>query len=77
MGWTPTSNPLSPPSPNSPTANSALIDATYRAPQIAPGLLAWIDALERLRELVLPQGGGHRQQQVGGGDEGSGAHRAA
>ena len=35
----------------------ALIDATYRAPQIAPGLLAWIDALERLRELVLPQGG--------------------
>ena len=42
----------------------ALIDATYGAPQIAPGLLAWIDALERLRELVLPQGGGHRQQQV-------------
>jgi len=55
----------------------ALIDATYRAPQIAPGLSAWIETLERLRELVLPQGGGHRQQQVGGGDEGSGAHRAA
>ncbi len=39
----------------------ALIDVTYRPPQIARGLLAWIDALERLRELVLPQGGGHRQ----------------
>jgi hypothetical protein len=76
MGWTPTSNPLSPPSPNS-SELRALIDATYRAPQIAPGLSAWIEALERLRELVLPQGGGHRQQQIGGGDEGSGAHRAA
>lgn len=45
-------------------------------PQTAPGLLAWIDARERLRELVLAQGGGHRQQKVGGDDDGGGAHRA-
>jgi hypothetical protein len=59
------------------TELQALIDSTYGAPQTGPGLLAWIDALERLRELVLPQGGGHCQQQVGGGDEGGGSHRAA
>jgi hypothetical protein len=59
------------------TELQALIDSTYGVPQTAPGLLAWIDALERLRDLVLSPGGGHRQQQVGGGDEGGGAHRAA
>ena len=44
------------------TKLQALIDSTYEAPQTAPGLLAWIDVLERLRELVLQQGGGHRQR---------------
>jgi hypothetical protein len=46
------------------TELQAPFDSTYEAPQTAPGLLAWIDLLGQLRELVLPQGGGHRQQQV-------------